>query len=55
MALFTKSSAATLPVTMQTAEERMGVSSKVSRFVLPICTTINMNAVRRSSSSPPCS
>lgn len=28
---------------MQTAEERMGVSSKVSRFVLPICTTINMN------------
>lgn len=43
MALFTKSSAATLPVTMQTAEERMGVSSKVSRFVLPICTTINMN------------
>ena len=43
MALFTKSSAATLPVTMQTAEERLGVKSKVSRFVLPICTTINMN------------
>ena len=43
MALFTKSSAATLPVTMNTAETRMGVSSKVSRFVLPICTTINMN------------
>lgn len=43
MALFTKSSAATLPVTMQTAEDRLGVSSKVSRFVLPICTTINMN------------
>ena len=43
MALFTKSSAATLPVTMQTAEERLGVSNKVSRFVLPICTTINMN------------
>ena len=43
MALFTKSSAATLPVTMQTAEERMGVQRKVSRFVLPICTTINMN------------
>lgn len=43
MALFTKSSAATLPVTIQTSEERMGVSSRVSRFVLPICTTINMN------------
>lgn len=43
MALFTKSSAATLPVTMQTAEERLGASSKVARFVLPICTTINMN------------
>ncbi len=43
MALFTKSSAATLPVTMQTAEERLGVKKNVSRFVLPICTTINMN------------
>ena len=43
MALFTKSSAATLPVTMNTAETRMGVSNKVSRFVLPICTIINMN------------
>ncbi len=43
MALFTKSSAATLPVTMQNAETRMGVSPRVSRFVLPLCTTINMN------------
>ena len=43
MALFTKSSAATLPVTLSSAEERLGVSPKVSRFVLPICTTINMN------------
>ena len=43
MALFTKSSAATLPVTMETAEKRLGVSSKIARFVLPICTTINMN------------
>ena len=42
MALFTKSSAATLPVTMETAEERLGVSKKIARFVLPICTTINM-------------
>ncbi len=43
MALFTKSSAATLPVTMQTSEDRLGVKKNVSRFVLPICTTINMN------------
>lgn len=43
MAFFTKSSAATLPVTMQSAEQRLHVSQKVSRFVLPICTTINMN------------
>ena len=43
MALFTKSSAATLPVTMQTAEERLGIPKNISRFVLPICTTINMN------------
>ena len=43
MAFFTKSSAATLPVTMDTAEKRAGVAPKVSCFVLPICTTINMN------------
>ena len=43
MAFFTKSSAATLPVTMQNAEQKVGVDPKVSRFVLPICTTINMN------------
>ena len=43
MALFTKSSAATLPVTMQSAEMRLGVSPRISRFVLPLCTTINMN------------
>ena len=43
MALFTKSSAATLPVTIESAERRLGVSSRVARFVLPICTTINMN------------
>ncbi len=43
MALFTKSSAATLPVTMDTAEKRLGIRQNISRFVLPICTTINMN------------
>ena len=43
MALFTKSSAATLPVTMESSEKRLGVNPKVARFVLPICTTVNMN------------
>ena len=43
MALFTKSSAATLPVTMESAEQRLGIRKNVARFVLPICTTINMN------------
>ena len=43
MALFTKSSAATLPVTMKTAKQRLGIRQQTARFVLPICTTINMN------------
>lgn len=43
MALFTKSSAATLPVTIQSAETRLKAHPQVARFVLPICTTINMN------------
>ena len=43
MALFTKSSAATLPVTMEMAEQRLGVRKNIARFVLPLCTTINMN------------
>lgn len=43
VAFFSKSSAGTLPVTMKCAEENLGVNTRVSRFVLPICTTINMN------------
>ena len=43
VAFFSKSSAGTLPVTMASAEDNLGVNPKVSRFVLPICTTINMN------------
>lgn len=43
VALFTKSSAGTLPVTLASAEQNLGVHKQVSRFVLPICTTINMN------------
>ena len=43
VALFTKSSAGTLPVTLACAEQNLKANPKVSRFVLPICTTINMN------------
>lgn len=43
VAFFSKSSAGTLPVTMETAERNLGISPKISRFVLPLCTSINMN------------
>ena len=43
VAFFTKSSAGTLPVTMQRAETKLNVRPEISRFVLPLCTTINMN------------
>jgi Na+/H+-dicarboxylate symporter len=43
LAFFTKSSAGTLPVTIETAEKRLNINPKVSRFVLPLCTSINMN------------
>ena len=39
----TSSSSATLPVTMRTAEEKLGVSKQVSSFVLPLGATINMD------------
>ncbi|OIO60887.1 MAG: dicarboxylate/amino acid:cation symporter [Verrucomicrobia bacterium CG_4_10_14_3_um_filter_43_23] len=43
MAFFSKSSTGTLPVTIDAAEKNLNVSPSVSRFVLPLCTTINMN------------
>ncbi len=43
VALFSKSSAGTLPVTLASAEVNLGLDRRVTRFVLPICTTINMN------------
>lgn len=44
VAFFSKSSAGTLPVTMSCAEHSARINPEVSRFVLPICTTVNMNA-----------
>lgn len=43
MAFFSKSSSGTLPVTIEMAEKNLGISPQISRFVLPLCTSINMN------------
>ena len=43
LAFSTSSSAATLPVTMECVHENLGVSEKVSSFVLPIGATVNMD------------
>lgn len=43
LAFSTSSSAATLPVTMERCEEKLGVSKNVSSFVLPLGATINMD------------
>jgi Na+/H+-dicarboxylate symporter len=43
IAFSTSSSNATLPVTMEVAEEGVGISPEVSSFVLPLGATINMD------------
>lgn len=43
LAFFSKSSTGTLPVTMETAEKNLHLDPRISRFVLPLCTSINMN------------
>lgn len=43
IAFFSKSSAGTLPVTMNTAETNLKLNSHITRFVLPLCTSLNMN------------
>ncbi|SMG46201.1 dicarboxylate/amino acid:cation symporter [Dethiosulfovibrio salsuginis] len=42
-AFVTRSSSATLPVTMTCTQENMGISEKISSFVLPLGATINMD------------
>lgn len=42
-AFSTSSSSATLPVTMDCVEKQVGVSGRVSSFVLPLGATVNMN------------
>jgi Na+/H+-dicarboxylate symporter len=43
VAFFSKSSVGTLPVTMKTIENYWSVRPEISRFVLPLCTSLNMN------------
>ena len=43
IAFSTSSSSATLPVSMECAEEKLGVSNAVSSFVLPLGSTVNMD------------
>jgi Na+/H+-dicarboxylate symporter len=43
LAFSTSSSAATLPVTMECVNEKLGVSKKITSFVLPIGATVNMD------------
>ena len=43
LAFSTASSGATMPVTMRTVEQRMGVSKSVSSFTVPLGATINMD------------
>jgi proton glutamate symport protein len=43
VAFSTSSSGATLPVTMERCEEKLGVGEEVSAFVLPLGATINMD------------
>lgn len=44
LAFFSKSSSATLPTTIDCVQNQLKVPKKLSSFILPICTTINMNA-----------
>ncbi|MGL9725503.1 MAG: dicarboxylate/amino acid:cation symporter [Wolbachia sp.] len=44
LAFFSKSSSATLPTSIDCVQNKLKVSKKLSSFILPICTTINMNA-----------
>ena len=45
VAFSTSSSGATLPVTMERVEQKLGVSKRVSSFVLPLGATINMDGL----------
>jgi Na+/H+-dicarboxylate symporter len=39
----TSSSACTLPITMQCVEQKLGIDSRISKFILPLGCTVNMD------------
>ncbi len=43
VAFFSKSSNATLPITLNLMETKLKIPSRITSFALPLCTTINMN------------
>lgn len=43
LAFSTSSSAAVMPLSIKTAEEKLGVRSSICQFVIPLAATINMN------------
>ncbi|MFA6118997.1 MAG: dicarboxylate/amino acid:cation symporter [Parachlamydiales bacterium] len=43
LAFFSKSSNATLPVTLHCAEKHLNIKPRLANFSLPLCTVINMN------------
>jgi len=43
LAFSTSSSAAVMPLSIKTAEEKLGIHASVSKFVIPLGATINMN------------
>ncbi len=43
LAFSTASSAAVMPMSLKTAEEKLGVDPRVSRFIVPVGTTVNMD------------
>jgi Na+/H+-dicarboxylate symporter len=43
LAFSTTSSAAVMPLTMKTAEEKLGVRASISNFIIPVGATINMD------------
>jgi Na+/H+-dicarboxylate symporter len=43
MAFSTSSSAAVMPLSMKTAEEKLQVPSSISKFVIPLASTVNMD------------
>ena len=45
LAFSTTSSAATLPLNMQVAQEKLGLSKGIASFILPLGATINMNGL----------